>query len=79
MHLRIAYEKLKTISKKVNLPFDSEETTISSKENEGFNGYRTFVNTGVCQYDPSFSANNSILSDKQMDDELENLIRTFDI
>ena len=80
MNLRIANEELKKLHTKV-YSFQENETRSSKENVDYFNESRTFINDGMekSAVAASFSKNTSILNDKQIAEDLENLIRTFDI
>jgi len=79
MNLRIANEKLKKLNTDIYSPQENE--TNSSKENVDYylDESRTFINNSMQQSRNPFNNNTSVFSDKQMADELENFIRTFNI
>ena len=79
MNLRIANEKLKKLNTNIYSPQENE--TNSSKENVDYylDESRTFINNSMQQSRNPFNNNTSVFSDKQMADELENFIRTFNI
>jgi hypothetical protein len=78
MNLRIANEELKKLHTKI-YSFQENETKSSKENVDYFNESRTFINDEKSAAAASFSKNTSILNDKQIAEELENLIRTFDI